>query len=98
MDTDKPSGTYWTIRIREKLAPRWEEWFNGMRLTVDDEGTQLSGYLPDQSALHGTIATIHRLGLRLLTVAAGDPDEGNPSGGATRADESREGAGDGDQE
>jgi hypothetical protein len=44
------TGKNYTIRVREKLDRRWEEWFNGMVITTDSEGTLLTGGLPDQSA------------------------------------------------
>lgn len=66
------TGKNYTIRVREKLDRRWEEWFNGMVITTDSEGTLLTGGLPDQSALHGIIATIHRLGLQLVAVVPQD--------------------------
>jgi len=76
MSDDTRTGKHYTIRVREKLDRRWEEWFNGMELTTDSEGTLLTGVLPDQSALHGIIATIHRLGLQLIAVIPqSDPNQ-----------------------
>ncbi|MBL7988098.1 MAG: hypothetical protein JNJ94_08550 [Chlorobi bacterium] len=72
MDNTTHTGKNYTIRIREKLDRRWEEWFNGMSLATDSEGTLLTGILPDQSALHGIIATIHRLGLQLVAIVPQD--------------------------
>lgn len=72
MNDEIRTGKNYTIRVREKLDRRWEEWFNGMQLTTDSEGTLLTGVLPDQSALHGIIATIHRLGLQLVAVVPQD--------------------------
>ncbi|KXK57207.1 MAG: hypothetical protein IPM61_03415 [Chlorobi bacterium] len=72
MNNELHAGKTYTIRVREKLDRQWEEWFNGMTLSTDSEGTLLTGFLPDQSALHGVIATIHRLGLRLVAVIPQD--------------------------
>ncbi len=74
-NTSQTNGTLYVIRIQEKLEQGWEEWFNGMTMVIDEAGTQLSGLLPDQSALHGVIATIHRLGLRLVSVSQGNDEQ-----------------------
>jgi len=68
MEADNLNPTYYTIRIREKLAEDWEEWFEGMTMTTDAEGTLLAGYIPDQAALHGIISRVQRLGLHLLAI------------------------------
>lgn len=68
MKNDHAQGMYYTIRVREKLESTWDEWFEGMTLTADPDGTLLSGYLPDQSALHGIIGRVQRLGLHLIAV------------------------------
>ena len=60
--------SYYIIRVREKLDASWEEWFDGMSLSLDDQGTELAGILPDQAALHGMIARVNRLGLQLVAV------------------------------
>lgn len=68
MDDDCTAGSYYSIRVREKLEATWDEWFEGMTVSWDGEGTILSGYLPDQAALHGVISRVQRLGLHLLAV------------------------------
>lgn len=61
------NSSYYIIKVREKLDASWEEWFDGMSITLDDHGTELAGIL-DQSGLHGVIARINRLGLQLVAV------------------------------
>ncbi len=68
MEDDHTTGSYYSIRVREKLEATWDEWFEGMTVSSDGEGTILSGYLPDQAALHGVISRVQRLGLHLLAV------------------------------
>lgn len=67
------NSTFYTIRIQEKLDERWGEWFEDMTVTADGDGTLIAGYLPDQSALHGVIGRVHRLGLQLVSVNRTSP-------------------------
>lgn len=64
-------GTYYIIRIRERLDEEWSDWFESMTISMDEEGTTLRGYLPDQAALHGIIGRVQRLGLQLVAVNQG---------------------------
>lgn len=68
MNSDSNDGTYYTIRLREKLDAGWGEWFESMTITTDGDGTTLAGHLPDQAALHGIIARVQRLGLQLVAI------------------------------
>jgi hypothetical protein len=68
MTSDSNNGTYYTIRLREKLDDGWGEWFESMTITTDGDGTLLAGHLPDQAALHGIIARVQRLGLQLVAI------------------------------
>jgi hypothetical protein len=57
------------IRVQGHLEPRWSVWFDGMTLTLDDDGsTLIRGVVADQSALHGLIQKVRDLGLPLLSV------------------------------
>jgi len=67
------NSTFYTIRIQEKLDERWGEWFEDMTVTADGDGTLIAGYIPDQSALHGVIGRVHRLGLQLVSVNRTSP-------------------------
>lgn len=74
MTLDDPNnGTYYVIRIREKLGEDWGDWFDSMAIATDAHGTTLSGYLPDQAALHGIIARVLRLGLELVAINEAEP-------------------------
>jgi hypothetical protein len=61
------------IRVRGRLDEKWSEWFEGFALSSHGQDeTQLSGSVPDQSALHGVLGRLHSLGLTLQLVALVD--------------------------
>jgi hypothetical protein len=68
-DAGRPS-TY-EIRITGRLDPRWEEWFDGLTITVDNGDTLISGRVVDQAALHGLLRRVRDLGLPLVSVTPG---------------------------
>lgn len=60
---------YYILLIKEHLAAGWSEWFEGLTVSYIPTGeTQLSGFIPDQSALHGLLARIRDLNLTLISV------------------------------
>jgi len=67
--------TCYEIRIKGQLPDTWADWFGELELSNLDNGEALlSGYLPDQSALHGVLNRISDLGLTLISVNA-KPEE-----------------------
>ena len=60
---------YYHIRVQGHLDPVWQHQFEGWQITHEDAGTTLlSGFLPDQAALHGVLLQVVRLGLTLLSL------------------------------
>ncbi len=60
---------YYRIRIQGHLDPCWQDRFGGVHIEHMEAGTTLlSGFLPDQAALHGVLLQIIRLGLVLLSL------------------------------
>ena len=58
------------IRVRGHLDDRWSEWFEGLVIHLQENGTTvLVGPVVDQAALHGVIIRIRDLGLPLLSVS-----------------------------
>ena len=56
------------IRIKGHLGPRWADWFEGMTITLEDNGdTLLTGSVEDQAALHGFLRKIRDLGMPLIS-------------------------------
>jgi hypothetical protein len=57
------------IRIHSHLDNRWVSWFEGMTIQHQANGeTILTGSMPDQAALFGTLMKIRDLGLILIAV------------------------------
>ena len=66
-DTDQP--TVYQIRIKGHLGQRWMDWFEGLTVTLEEDGnTLLTGHVIDQSALHGILKKVRDLGMPLLSV------------------------------
>jgi len=63
------------IRIQGHLSQQWTDWFEGLTITLEEDGnTLLSGPVVDQSALHGILKKIRDLETPLLSVDSADPD------------------------
>ena len=55
------------VRLQGHLDDRWAEWFDGMTINPQPDGTTiLSGLVADQAALQGLLRRIADLGLTLL--------------------------------
>lgn len=73
-DPDKPM--VYQIRIRGHLNRQWTDWFEGLTITLEDNGTTLlSGPVVDQAALHGLLKKVRNLGMPLLSVVCVEPDQ-----------------------
>lgn len=68
------------ICIKGHLDPSWQEWFGGLEMLQEQEGTTLfSGPLEDQAALYGFLTKLRGLGLDLLSLETNEtPPEGKP--------------------
>ena len=62
-------GGSYEIRLEGHLEARWADWFDGLTLTQESDGTTvLSGSVVDQAALHGLLGKVRDLGLPLIAV------------------------------
>jgi len=71
------------IRVQGRLDPHWTTWFEGLALTYEGDCTILRGALVDEAALHGVLAKVRDLNLRLLAVQS--MEEGHPASEAHRS-------------
>ena len=57
------------IRTRGRVTERWSDWFDGMDLVHEPDGTTVIRCSAlDQAALHGVLAKVRDLGLPLISV------------------------------
>jgi hypothetical protein len=62
------------IRIKGHLGHQWTDWFEGLTITLEDNGeTLLTGPVIDQAALHGLLKRVRDLGMPLLSVNRVEP-------------------------
>lgn len=74
-DTPTSNARHYEIRLKGHLEARWAPWFDGLAITLDENGdTLLSGPVADQAALHGLLKRVRDVGLPLLSVNPVDPD------------------------
>ena len=75
IERDPQEPKVFEIRIQGHLSPQWQDWFEGLTITLEEDGnTLLNGPVVDQSALHGILKKIRNLNMPLLSVNSTDPD------------------------
>jgi hypothetical protein len=69
------------ITVRGRVARHWSHWLEQLRLSYrlsaeDGEVTDITGRLPDQSALQGVLVRIWNLNLTVLSVDTSPGEDG----------------------
>ena len=72
--TNPGQPTVYQIRIKGHLGSQWTDWFDGLTITLEENGdTLLTGPVVDDAALHGLLKRVRDLGMPLLSVNRVEP-------------------------
>ena len=67
--TNTPKSMVYQIQLEGHLSRQWTEWFDGLTITLTENGdTLLTGSVVDQAALFGLLRKVRDLGLPLVSV------------------------------
>lgn len=66
---DSSQPMIYQIRLKGHLGSDWTDWFEGLTITLQEDGdTLLTGPIVDQAALHRLLKKVRDLGMTLLSV------------------------------
>ncbi len=72
--TDSNEPMSYQIRLKGHLDREWTDWFDGLTITLEEDGnTLLTGKAIDQAALHGLFKKMRDLGMPLVSVNRLEP-------------------------
>jgi hypothetical protein len=75
-ETDPGQPAVYQIRLECHLSPDWTDWFEGLTITLEENGlTLLTGPVVDQAALHGLLKKVRDLGMPLVSAHRLEPDQ-----------------------
>jgi hypothetical protein len=64
------------IRIKGQLDSQWTDWFEGLTISLEEDGnTLITGPVIDQAALHGLLKKVRDLGMPLVSVGPVEPGQ-----------------------
>ena len=77
---DPSQPMVYQIRIKGHLSRQWMDWFEGLTITLEEDGdTLLTGPLIDQAALHGLLKKVRDLGMPLVSIHRVETDRADAS-------------------
>jgi hypothetical protein len=83
--TDPGEPMTYQIRLKGHLGCEWTDWFEGLTVTLEDNGdTVLTGPVIDQAALHGLLKKVRDLGMPLVSVNRVEPSSSTVPGTGRR--------------
>ncbi len=75
-NTDPRQPMVYHIRIKGHLGHQWTDWFEGLSITLEENGdTLLTGLVVDQATLHGVLRKVRDLGMPLISVTCVKRDQ-----------------------
>jgi len=78
--TNPSQPMVYQIRIKGHLGHQWTDWFEGLTITLEEDGeTLLTGPVVDDAALHGLLKKVRDLGMPLLSVNRVEPGQADAS-------------------
>jgi hypothetical protein len=78
--TNPSQPVVYQIRIKGHLSHQWTDWFEGLTITLEEDGdTLLTGPVVDQAALHGLLKKVRDLGMPLVSVSPVEPGQADAS-------------------
>jgi hypothetical protein len=78
--SDPSQPMVYQIRIKGHLGHQWTDWFEGLTITLEEDGeTLLTGPVVDDAALHGLLKKVRDLGMPLLSVNRVEPGQADTS-------------------
>jgi len=78
--TNPSQPVVYQIRIKGHLSRQWTDWFEGLTITLEEDGnTLLTGPVIDQAALHGLLKKVRDLGIPLVSVSPLEQGQTNHS-------------------
>ena len=79
-EIDPGQPVIYQIRLKGHLGRHWTDWFDGLTITLEDNGeTLLTGPVVDQAALHGLLKKVRDVGMPLLSVVCVKPGQADAS-------------------
>ena len=73
-ENDPSQPVVYQIRLKGHLDREWTDWFEGLTITLEDNGeTLLTGPVVDQAALHGVLKKVRDVGMPLISVMRVQP-------------------------